>query len=255
MLVYVGIALLGWMLGVLINYLADVLPRKRQLSAPFCSNCETTQSLFNYIVWPRRCPKCDYHRPIRTWLVELVYIGLAVWLWYSPPENLGFLIGLVLLVFFGLVIIIDLEHRLILHRVSFAGALLGFVIGIRLHGLWVTLLGGIAGFGFMLILYFLGEWLIRLIAHWRGQTVDDVALGFGDVNLGGVLGLVIGWPGIVLGLFIAILSAGVVSLIYLLIMVGIRRYKMFMALPYGPFLITGAVVLLYFQNLLKTWLK
>jgi prepilin signal peptidase PulO-like enzyme (type II secretory pathway) len=84
----------------------------------------------------------------------------------------------------------------------------------------------------------------------RGETIDDVALGFGDVNLSGVLGLILGFPGILLGLFIAIMVAGLVSLVFLVAMLLVRKYRLFMALPYGPFLVIGAVTLLYFRDLL-----
>jgi leader peptidase (prepilin peptidase)/N-methyltransferase len=76
--------------------------------------------------------------------------------------------------------------------------------------------------------------------------LDDVALGFGDVNLSGILGLMLGWPLILTGLVLAIFVGGLVSLIYLLIMMILRRYQLFTALPYGPFLITGAFVMLFF---------
>ena len=37
---------------------------------------------------------------------------------------------------------------------------------------------------------------------------EDVALGFGDVHLSGILGLLLGWPGITGGLFVAIILGG-----------------------------------------------
>ena len=40
----------------------------------------------------------------------------------------------------------------------------------------------------------LGVLIIKLINRRRGQPVNDVAFGFGDVNLSGVLGLMLGWP-------------------------------------------------------------
>jgi len=89
----------------------------------------------------------------------------------------------------------------------------------------------------------------------RGRKVDDVALGFGDVNLSGILGLLLGWPGIVLGLTLAILTAGAVSLIYLLVMLILRKYRLYAAVPYGPFLIAGAVILIYFPEALQSLFK
>jgi leader peptidase (prepilin peptidase)/N-methyltransferase len=81
-------------------------------------------------------------------------------------------------------------------------------------------------------------------------VLSEVALGFGDVNLAGVMGLLLGWPGIVLGLVLAIFLGGFVSLIYIVIMLITRRYKTFAAIPYGPFLVLGGVILIYFREYL-----
>ena len=114
-----------------------------------------------------------------------------------------------------------------------------------MHGLIPTLLGGLAGFGIMLGFYYFGEFLARWFARRRGEVFDDVALGFGDVNLAGVIGLLLGWPGVMAGLFLAIMAGGIFSMLYIIYTVIMRRYTPFAAIPYGPFLIFGAVVLLY----------
>jgi leader peptidase (prepilin peptidase)/N-methyltransferase len=75
---------------------------------------------------------------------------------------------------------------------------------------------------------------------------NDEALGFGDVILGGILGLLLGWPAIIAGLFFAILLAGGVSIIYLILTLVTRKYKAFTFIPYGPFMIAGASVLIFF---------
>lgn len=237
-------AILGWMCGALVNYLADVLPARRRLSAPFCPGCEQDLNWLNYLLWPRRCPACGRRRGLRTWLVEIGAVGATVWLWYQQP-HLGFWVGLVLLVYFGLVVVIDLEHRLILHPVSLAGAVLGLGVGTWLHGWKSTLLGGLAGFGSMLALFVLGAVLMQIIARLRGRSIDEVALGFGDVNLSGVLGLLLGWPGVFAGLILTILLGGLVSLIYIVYMLIARRYRSFTAIPYGPFMAASAVLLLF----------
>lgn len=248
MLITVLVGLMGWGAGALVNYLADVLPYKRALVAPFCASCSVPQSFINYVLWPRRCENCHTRRAWRVWLVEIVFVGATLWLWLRPPANLGFILGFILLVYFGLVALIDLEHRLIMHPVSIAGAILGLGIGTWLHGFWDTLRGGVAGFIIMLGLYVLGTLFARLVARMRGETLDEEALGFGDVNLTGVLGLILGWPGILMGLVFAILLGGLVSGIYMLAMVLTRRFRAFTAIPYGPFLIAGAMFLLYFRS-------
>jgi prepilin signal peptidase PulO-like enzyme (type II secretory pathway) len=170
----------------------------------------------------------------------------ACWMWLSPPHRLGFWLGFILIVYFAVVAVIDLEYQVVQHPVSLFGAVLGAAVGIWLHGWWVTLLGGAAGFGMMLLLYFAGEGFRRLVSKLRKQEVTEVALGFGDVNLNGVLGLIMGWPGIAGGLFLAVMIAGVFSVGYILVNLILHKYHPLQAIPYAPFLMAGAVSLLYF---------
>jgi prepilin signal peptidase PulO-like enzyme (type II secretory pathway) len=154
---------------------------------------------------------------------------------------------LILLVYFGIVVIVDIEHRLILHPVSIVGAFLALVIGIQLHGIVATLLGGVAGFGLMWLFYFLGLQFTNLIFRLQGKPLEE-GLGFGDVNLSGVLGLLFGWPGVIFALFLGILIGALVGLVYMALMAINRRFKTFATMPYGPFLVASAVILLYFRD-------
>jgi leader peptidase (prepilin peptidase)/N-methyltransferase len=242
------VILLGWISGALINYISDVLPYKRRLVKPFCVNCEEPQPFINYLIWPRECPYCGHRRTVRSWIVEIITVLIAIWLWNQPNLILGFWLSLLVMIYFGVVVIIDLEHRLIMHPVSLVGTILGLFIGIQLHGVIDTLLGGLAGFGAMLGLYLLGALFARYIVRRKREGFNDEALGFGDVILGGILGFFLGWPAIIGGLFLSILLAGVISLIYLLISLLARKYRAFSFIPYGPFMIAGAVALIFFNR-------
>jgi leader peptidase (prepilin peptidase)/N-methyltransferase len=197
----------------------------------------------NYLIWPRRCLHCSHSRGRRAWVVEISAILITLWLWINPPARLGFIPGLILLAYFGVVVIVDIEYRLILHPVSLVGALLAFGIGARLHGIIPTLLGGVAGFGLMWLFYFLGLQFTNLIYRLQGKPIEE-GLGFGDVNLSGVLGLLFGWPALFLGVFIG----AVIGLIYIALMALTRRFKAYATMPYGPFLVASAVILLYFRD-------
>ena len=252
--IILAIVLVGLVVGAIVNYLADVLPIKRLLVVPICLNCETQQSLINYLIWPRKCEVCGQRRNLRTYVVEFIFAFSAVWLWISPPENIGFVTGMLLLTFFGLVTVVDIEHRLILNPVSMVGAILGLIVGTWLHGMKVTLIGGVVGFLAMFLLYLLGGVLMGWLARRRGHVLDEDALGFGDVNLSGILGLLLGWPGILIGLVLTILLAGVVSFVLLLGAMLTRSYRMNMAIPYGPFLISSAVAVRLFREFVLRYL-
>ncbi len=256
MLIKILVILLGWASGALVNYLADVLPVHLRPVPPFCPACQASQPLLDYLVWPRRCPACGRRRAWRSWVVEAAAIAIALWLWQFPPLRLGFFVGLAVLAYFGIVSVIDLEHRLILFSLSLMGVMLGLGVGVwiqwqRTGHLWqavgLTLLGGAAGLMVMLALYTLGGLFARWISRQRGETLEEEALGFGDVHLGLILGLFLGWPAIFFGLMAGVIFGGLASLFYLVLKAISGRHQWFAAIPYGPYLIAGAVFLLYFR--------
>jgi prepilin signal peptidase PulO-like enzyme (type II secretory pathway) len=111
-----------------------------------------------------------------------------------------------------------------------------------------TLIGGAVGFGVFYFFYLLGILYSRWVAYRRGEPLDEVAFGGGDANLGGVIGLAVGWPGVMFAVVYAIFAGGAVSLIYLLIMALRRRNSLFTPIPYGPFIVFGAVIVLLFLS-------
>ncbi len=234
----------GWLMAYLINYLADTLPATRRFSAPLCTICEKPPGLKRYLLL-QTCSDCGKRRSARTWIVQIIIPLSFIWLAISPPGRLGFWAGSGLLAFFALVAVIDIEHRLILHPVSWFGVVIGLAVGIWQKGLVVTLLGGAAGYAIMFALYYLGILFNRLLAKIRHQETDEVALGYGDVNLTGILGLMLGWPEIAGVLILAILMGGITSGLIILGMTILRRYRPMTAIPYAPFLLIGAFVFLY----------
>ncbi len=243
-LILLGAMSLGLAAGWLVNYLSDVLPLTRRLVAPLCVHCHQRLPFITLLLY-RACPTCHKKRGLRVYLVQVTFPLFYVWLILLPPVRLQFWAAAGLLVYLGVVAVIDLEHRLILHPASLVGAGLGLALGWSLHGFVATILGGLAGFLIMLAFYYLGIGFSRLLGKIRRQEINEVALGFGDVNLSGVLGLMLGLPGIIAGLLLAILLGGIVSGGYILVAKLTRRYRMFTAIPYAPFLILGTMILLY----------
>lgn len=245
------ILFIGCASGGLLNYLADILPVRRQSAGPFSAKCDRPMPWMSYFIWPGECTYCHNRRSWRTWIVEILAAFCAVWLWIAPPDMIGFVVGLGLLLFFGLIVIIDIEHRLILQWICLAGGIIGVVIGTWMNGVFEALTGGVIGFGTMLVLYYAGKLILKLIARKRtGAKQRKIeALGFGDVILGGIIGLILGYQVILTALVIAIFIGSIYSLGYLIVLVTTRRYRMLSMIPYGPFLIASTVFLLYFPKL------
>lgn len=252
--------LLGWIAGLFVNYVSDVLPHTRRFSQPVCPNCQTLYPWTDYLTL-QACRNCRTRRSPRTWIVQIASVASFTYFWLFPPPGLGLPLSLIVLIYFGVIIVIDLEHRLILHPTSLFGAVLGFIVGTYIYsrsgglasGALTSLLGGAAGFGIMYLLYQIGGWVARIRARRMraaGQGEDDEeALGGGDVYLTGVLGLMLGWPNIILGITAGALVGGVVGLLALLGHFVRRRYaenSLMTFIPYGPSLVLGAFYILYF---------
>lgn len=240
----------GFLAGWLVNYLSDVLPTLRKLSRPVCSHCGATINWQDYFLL-RACRECKRTRSFRTPIVIVSAIAISVALSISSPPKLGYWLSLLLLTYFGVVMVIDLEHRLILHIVSLVGAGLGLVVGILNNDLFITLVGGFAGLGIMLLFYFFGTLFARYRARKLGVDDGEEALGFGDVLLSAVIGLMLGWPLITRALIIAILAGGLVSVVIILVLSAMRRFEsMNVFTAYGPYLVLGAVLLLFFPQII-----
>jgi len=251
--------LLGWIAGLLVNYVSDVLPITRRFSQPTCPNCQKTYSWADYLTL-RACRNCGTRRSLRTWIVQIVSVASFTYFWLFPPLGLGLPLSLILLTYFGVIIVIDLEHRLILHPTSIFGAILGLIVGVYtqgrfkgfLNGFVISLLGGIAGFVIMFVFYKLGELVARYRARKMraaGQSEDDEeAFGSADVILTGVLGLMLGWPNIILGITYGALAGGLFGVLALIGHLFQRRYQenaLMNFIPYGPSLVLGAFYVLY----------
>ena len=139
-----------------------------------------------------------------------------------------------------LVIVIDIEHRLILHVVTFpttAFALLASLI-LTDNSLLSAILGAVVGFGFFYLAYILGR-----------RLFGAGAFGFGDVTLAMTMGAMLGIHRVIFALVLGVLLGGLWSLIGL-ISGRMNRSSYF---AYGPFLAVGGLVTLVWGNAFLEW--
>jgi leader peptidase (prepilin peptidase) / N-methyltransferase len=252
-------ALLGLLTGGLINLLADQLPRWRRVHRmPFCPECEASRpagqwlATMAYLGMRARCPQCNQRLPWRHLLVELGTAGLMafIWLRYGQAGEWAYLaLYTVYSAILILVLVIDLEHKLILNVVilpAWGLALAGSLIHPMPNFYALALLGGVLGFGLLYLVYLFGILFVKGMSRARGQAINAVAFGFGDVRLGGFMGLVLGFPHVFQAIVLAMLLGGVAGLLYWFVRaVILRRYSLFTAIPYGPYLVTGTFLVMF----------
>ncbi len=146
---------------------------------------------------------------------------------------LGWFAGCVLLMVF----VYDFRYMLIPRSLTLPAAVLVFLANaaLGLDLLWLAM-GAVIGGGFF--------WLQRLIS--RGKWV-----GGGDVNLGLLMGALLGYPMILVAFFLAYISGAFVGVI----LMALRRKSMKSELPFGTFLSAAAIItMLYGQPILEWYL-
>lgn len=248
---------LGASVGSFLNVVADRLPRGQSLVMPrsHCPSCGRTLGavenvpVLSYLWLRARCRWCRARIPLRVMLVEAVTGVLFVLLYLRWGLGLSFAItGSATSVLLALALI-DLDHRLILNRIVLPSAL-GLLV---LAPFWTDLgesrsfLGSetmlasalnslVAGFGAFLFFYAIAF----LFRGMRDVTGDKGGLGGGDIKLAGLIGLLVGFPGVVVALWVAVVAGGLVAAS--LLALGKKGRKD--AIPFGPFLSLGAITVL-----------
>jgi len=263
----VAAGLIGLALGVVINALADQLPpdesdQQRPLQAPSCRACGQP---FAAADWPAlahlllargRCAHCGAWRGWRAPLVEAVCAAGAVYLWrWADGDVGGFYAAVIVSFIFLLIAVIDIEHRLVLWRVVWVSAIVLAVLGSLSpeRGWQKTLTGGLVGYGLVFVMFLFGQAYMWLAARRRGQPLEEIAFGGGDVNLAGLVGLAVGWSGVLLAVFIGILTAGLFSLGVLVVQILRRRYNPHTPFAYGPFLVLGGMAIYLHGRSIAAW--
>jgi leader peptidase (prepilin peptidase)/N-methyltransferase len=146
------------------------------------------------------------------------------WLAWRHGPTLTTLVLSAYAVIFVIIAVIDLDHHLILNVVIAPAALLALAAALVLpdFSLVKALVGAAAGLVIMLL----------------PALIMPGGLGGGDVKLAGFLGLATGFPAILTSLATGIILGGVTTIVLLATRrIGRRDY-----IPYGPFLLAGAVL-------------
>lgn len=238
-------ALIGLLVGGMINVLADDLPARLSPARPHCPQCGHVYGPSGWLALARRlrggrCPQCGLETRRRALLVEIVTPLTFALLPSLINEPVDLLFGSLYIAILILVIVVDLEHRLILHVVTVPGTVLALVGSafVSSNAPLLALLGAIFGFFTFLGLYWLGR-----------RLFGPGALGFGDVMLSTMMGAMVGFPYIVFALVIGVLLGGMISFG----LIASRRLSMRSYVAYGPFLAMAGIITVVWGDQLLSW--
>lgn len=261
--------ILGICIGSFLNVLIDRLPNDENplTGRSYCDKCKKTLKWYDlipvisFILLRGKCRKC--HSPISHFypLVELIsgilfvlvfinlnfgnYLGFGI-------LNLEFIINYFYYLFIvcSLIVIFfaDIKYGIIPDSIVYPAILVSIMYkvlsimypltfnfpilrqGFEGQAIFNSLLSGIGAFLFFLFLF--------LITRGKG-------MGLGDVKLALLLGIFLGFPHIITALYIAFLTGAAIGLILIIC----RKKKLSGGtIPFGPFLVFGALVSLFFGS-------
>ncbi|PIR90601.1 prepilin peptidase [bacterium (Candidatus Gribaldobacteria) CG10_big_fil_rev_8_21_14_0_10_37_21] len=214
----------------------------------FCPDCQHTLAWFDLIpllsffLLKGKCRYC--HKPI-SWqypLVEVLTAFVFLLIAFKYKNSFDFFSFVILWSLLIIIFVYDLKHYIIPDKVVFVAIAIALIFNFqfsifnqfsisKFSNFQNCLLAGIGAAGFFFLIWFFSK------GH---------AMGFGDVKLAFLLGLLLGWPNILVGLMLAFFSGSLVGLG--LIVAG--KKKMSSQVPFGPFLIAGAFVALFWGQAL-----
>ena len=241
--------LLGATVGSFLNVCIDRLPANESLISPgsHCTSCQHPLTITDLIpivsyLWLRgRCRYCQAPIPRRILWVEIGSGLLFGYLYWKYGLAIELAVSVFYCCLFITLMVIDLEHGLILNKVVYPAIAVALLISVFsshseiVPGIVQSATGGGIGLGLFL--------LIVLIS--RG------GMGWGDVKMAALIGVVTGFPLVFLALFLAVVFGGLVAITLLLL--KIRRRKE--GIPFAPFLSLGAIAtLLWGSNIINLYL-
>lgn len=238
----------GLILGSFLNVCIYRLPRGQSVAVPrsFCPQCGNfvrwydNVPILSYLWLKGRCRFCQKKIPIQYPLVELITGLFSLFVSARFGGGLPYLFYFLLLAAPLIVItFIDLEHKIIPDVISLPGIGVGILASLFLsQGSLIrsglnSLFGLLAGGGTL----FLVSWFYERVRHQEG-------IGGGDIKLTAMLGAFFGWKEIFLILFFSSLLGSIVGIFLL----AFFRKGLKFAVPYGPFLASGALLNLFYGD-------
>ncbi len=240
-------ALLGMLVASFLNVCIDRLPGGQSLLFPAsrCPSCHHRLAIrdlipvFSYLQLRGRCRYCRTPIPRRVLWVEIgtgVLFAYLFWLY-------GLSIELAVVAFFSslfiVLMVIDLEHGLILNKVVYPAMAVALLTSAFLSqseivpNIKYSAIGGGIGLALFLLIVFIS----------RG------GMGWGDIKMAALIGLITGFPLIFVALFLAVVLGGLAAVILLLLKIKKRKE----GIPFAPFLSIAAIVTLLWGGSILNW--
>ena len=252
LILYVFFFILGTIVGSFLNVIIYRLPREQSIIKPasHCPKCKTPIKpydnipILSYIILGGKCRHCgekiSFRYPLVEFLTGSLFLAVIVnfGLTFYSICTLIFVSSLVAVTF------IDLDFKIIPNEITIPGTLIFFLIPLMIKLLKIKIAWKVS-LKDSLIGILVGGGVLALIAILYEKLRKKEGMGFGDVKLLAYIGAFLGWEKVILTLFIGSFTGLIIMLPFMLL----GKAKMQTAIPFGPFLVIGAFISLFWGDL------
>ena len=250
---YLFVIILGGLWGSFANVCIYRLPLDKGVVSgrSYCPKCKKQITwkdnipIISYLLLSGKCRKCKKPISSQYALVEFLSILFFTIIYFLYGITLTTLLLMILSLSFIIIFFIDLKHFIIPNEITFSMMALGFLKSFdpNLNSIFPnyinSLIGGLLGYG-----------IIWSIIYFYKQVRKKEGMGLGDAKLFGVIGFWFGWLAIP---FIIFLSS-VIALLSVVPSLLKNSRTMSSQIPFGPYIIIGTLIYLFFENSFKSLL-
>jgi len=190
--------------------------------------------VLSYLILRGKCRHCGNKISSQYPLVELstAIIFSFVYLQVGLTSKMIYL--LVIMAIFIVIFVYDLKYYIVPDKFVFSGIIISAIWVFLTGDILITFASAIGASFFFFLIWFFSKGL---------------AMGFGDVKLAFLIGLLLGWPNVIVGLFLGFFFGAIIGTISLLI----NQKNLKSEIPFAPFLLSGAFVALFWGDKIVQW--
>ena len=250
---YLFVIILGGLWGSFANVCIYRLPLDKGVVSgrSYCPKCKKQITwkdnipIISYFLLNGKCRKCKKPISSQYALVELLSILFFTVIYFLYGITLTTLLLMILSLSFIIIFFIDLKHFIIPNEITFSMMALGFIKSFdpNLNSIFPnyinSLIGGLLGYG-----------IIWSIIYFYKQVRKKEGMGLGDAKLFGVIGFWFGWIAIPFVIFLS----SVIALLSVVPSLLKNSRTMSSQIPFGPYIIIGTLIYLFFENSFKSLL-
>ena len=243
--VFAGV--LGLFIGSFLNVCIYRIPREESVVWPssHCPGCCTkirpwdNIPILSYLFLRGRCRSCAERISPRYPLVEALSALLALGMLYRFGLTITFGIYYLWACVLLIITFIDIDYQIIPDGLSVGGGIIGLVLVYWLPVSYREAFLGLA----------LGAGLLTAVIYGYYFLTGKQGMGGGDVKLLGMIGVFVGWEGVLFTIFMGSL----VGTIFGLPWAFVQKKTMQAAIPFGPFLALGGLLYVLWGAQIISW--